>query len=252
MELTTSHIKRALTVAGFTILLTGGLHAQAKLSLTKSASNTVSVNLENSVSVAALQFTVNGSSNLTLNSAGKAGRTQDASWQIHQHQVNDSTVNVVILNAGLVNIPTGEGAVAEFSFSDNGSAHVSYATLSRVVVANQFARKVSVEISNVTWTNSIAQVEEKEFTLEQNYPNPFNPSTTIRYKLEQPGQVTLNIYDITGREVKRVMDQYTFAGTHSVTWNGRDEAGSQVASGVYFARLNMNGKFATLKMNLTK
>jgi len=252
MKLSTSHIKRTLATAGLTILVATGLQAQAKLALSKVSGNTVAINLENTMPVAGLQFTVNGSSNLALNNVKNSGRTQSGSWQVHQNQVNDSTINVVIINSGIADIPAGIGAIAEFTMTDNGSTSSSRIMLNNAVVANQYAQKVAVEISNIEWTSAIAQAQEKEFTLEQNYPNPFNPSTTIRYKLEQPGQVRLTIYDITGREVMRVMDQYQVGGTYSATWNGTDDAGRQVASGAYFAQLNMNGKFATLKMTLTK
>ena len=245
-------MNKTLTIAGLSILIATGLQAQAKLALAKVSENTVSINMENTMPVAGLQFTVNGSSNLALNNVKNSGRTQSGSWQIHQNQVNDSTINVVIINSGIADIPAGKGAIAEFTITDNGSASNSRVTLNKVVVADQFAQKVSVEISNIEWTSAIAQAQEKEFTLEQNYPNPFNPSTTIRYKLELPGQVRLTIYDITGREVMRVTDQYQVGGTYSATWNGTDDAGRQVASGAYFAQLNMDGKFATLKMTLTK
>ena len=245
-------MNKTLTTAGLTILMAVGLQAQAKLALAKVSENTVSINMENTMPVAGLQFTVNGSSNLALNNVKNSGRTQSGNWQVHQNQVNDSTINVVIINSGIADIPAGEGAIAEFTITDNGSTSSSRVTLNKVVVADQFAQKVAVEISNIEWTSAIAQAQEKEFTLEQNYPNPFNPSTTIRYKLELPGQVRLTIYDITGREVMRVMDQYQTGGTYSATWNGTDETGRQVASGAYFAQLNMDGKFATLKMTLTK
>ena len=252
MKFTTTNIRQILTVAGLIVLVTSAVSAQAKLSLAKVSGNTVSINLENSVSVAGVQLTVNASSNLVLESIEKSSRIANGGWQIHQNQVNDSTINIVIIHAGLVSIAAGEGAIAQFNFSENNAAGKSSVALSRVVIADQFAQKVSVTLSNLEWTSTIAQVQEKEFTLEQNFPNPFNPSTTIRYKLELPGQVRLSIYDITGREVMRVMDQYQVGGAYSVTWNGKDEAGRQVTSGVYFAQLNMNGKFETLRMTLTK
>jgi hypothetical protein len=159
----------------------------------------------------------------------------------------------VIINANTVDLPSGNGAIAEFSILEKGvTVDKSRITLSRVVAADPQAQKIPVSILNLEWSSTLAQVDEKTFQLEQNYPNPFNPSTTIRYKLEQPGQVRLSIFDITGREVMRVMDQYQVGGSYSVTWNGRDEAGQQLASGVYFARLNVNGAFSTMRMMLAK
>jgi hypothetical protein len=73
----------------------------------------------------------------------------------------------------------------------------------------------------------------KEFRLQQNYPNPFNPSTTIRYTLPQSAQVTLQIYDVTGREIATLVDEKSSAGDYRVKFNGKN-----LPSGIYFYRLN--------------
>jgi hypothetical protein len=69
-----------------------------------------------------------------------------------------------------------------------------------------------------------------------NYPNPFNPSTTIRYELPKDASVKMEIYDVTGRKVKTLLDGSRSAGYYSVVWNGRDENGREVASGMYLYR----------------
>ena len=88
--------------------------------------------------------------------------------------------------------------------------------------------------------------------LDQNYPNPFNPVTQIRYSLSRGAEVRLVIYDVLGREIVTLADGRQEAGLRTVTWNGRDAAGRQVASGVYFYRL-LAGEFAqTRKMVLLR
>jgi hypothetical protein len=245
-------VKKAFVVTSIAMLAAQTVLADATLSLVKAGANTVSINLDNPVSVAGLQFSINASSNLVLEPLRKDGRTQNGSWQIYQYQPNDSTINVVILNTNPTNLPAGMGAIAQFALSGNnaGFASGSRLTFSRVVIADEFAQRVPVSVVNLEWTT--AGTQDKQFTLEQNYPNPFNPTTTIRYKLEQPGQVRLSIFDMTGREVMRVIDQYQVGGMYSVTWNGKDEAGQPLASGVYFANLNVNGKFTTVRMTLMK
>jgi len=88
--------------------------------------------------------------------------------------------------------------------------------------------------------------------LKQNVPNPFNPSTSIAIGLPEAGLVKLLIYDATGRLVRRLVDGELPAGFRSVTWQGIDDAGNRVSSGVYFYRLETAGKSITKKMVLVK
>jgi hypothetical protein len=73
--------------------------------------------------------------------------------------------------------------------------------------------------------------------LRQNYPNPFNPTTTIEYRIVVESPVMLSIFDAKGREVRALVDEEQPAGDYSVGWNGRDNAGNRVSSGVYFYRI---------------
>ncbi len=85
-----------------------------------------------------------------------------------------------------------------------------------------------------------------------NFPNPFNPSTAISFTLPAPGRVSLTVYDITGRRVRELVSESLSAGVHTTVWDGKDERGESVASGVYISRLTM-GKFsATGKMLLVR
>jgi hypothetical protein len=76
------------------------------------------------------------------------------------------------------------------------------------------------------------------YSLEQNYPNPFNPTTQIRYGLPQQSHVVLAIYDVLGREVRRLFDGIQQAGSHELVWDGTGPGGTGVASGMYFYRLD--------------
>jgi len=91
------------------------------------------------------------------------------------------------------------------------------------------------------------------FTLLQNYPNPFNPSTTIGFSVPQSGPALLEIYDVTGRHVRTLISGQVAAGHHTVQWDGKDERGSSVGSGVYFYRLRSGANsVASMKMLLLK
>jgi hypothetical protein len=88
--------------------------------------------------------------------------------------------------------------------------------------------------------------------LSQNTPNPFNPTTTIRFTLPASQRVGLAIYSVDGRLVRMLVDDVKSRGTHDITWDGRDSAGSPVGSGMYFYRLTA-GKFSeSKKMMLLK
>lgn len=104
-----------------------------------------------------------------------------------------------------------------------------------------------------TVVEDIGGSQPAAFLLSQNYPNPFNPSTTIRFSLPQTEKVKLEVYDIQGRLIKSLVDYELYQpGNYEVTWDGSDNNGSRVASGIYFAKMQA-GKFAqTRKMNLVK
>jgi len=90
--------------------------------------------------------------------------------------------------------------------------------------------------------------------LYSNYPNPFNPSTTISYSIDQPSNVTIDIYNIKGQLIKKLYSGYvqTVNTKHSLVWSGTDSQGKQVASGIYFVRLKTSSFTKTRKMLLNK
>ncbi len=91
-----------------------------------------------------------------------------------------------------------------------------------------------------------------EFALYQNYPNPFNPSTLIRFDLPQKSTVKLQVYDILGRPVRTLVSGELEAGAHSVQWDGRNDRGERVGTGIYFYRLEAGTYVKTMKMMLVK
>ncbi len=90
------------------------------------------------------------------------------------------------------------------------------------------------------------------FKLSQNYPNPFNPQTVIKYDLPDPARVKLTIFNVLGQQVRTLVDREQEAGSKTLLWEGTDDQGQEVASGVYFFRLQA-GKFeATKRMVLVR
>ncbi|MDZ7724951.1 MAG: FlgD immunoglobulin-like domain containing protein [candidate division KSB1 bacterium] len=106
----------------------------------------------------------------------------------------------------------------------------------------------------VNINTKVAQQAElpEDFALEQNYPNPFNPSTSIHYALPADNQVTVQIFDVTGKLVTTLVNTQQKAGYHTVVWNGTDRYGNQVATGIYFYHLKSGDFTQTRKMMFAK
>ena len=90
------------------------------------------------------------------------------------------------------------------------------------------------------------------FALKQNYPNPFNPTTSIAYDLNEAGIINLTIYNISGQEVRTLVNEYQSAGDYFEIWDGSDNQRNMLTSGVYMYRLEVNGFQKTMKMLLIK
>ena len=92
----------------------------------------------------------------------------------------------------------------------------------------------------------------KTFALQQNYPNPFNPITTIRYDLAEASRVRLVVYDLLGRVIRTLVDTEQTAGSYRAVWDGRNDAGEAVASGIYLYRLEAGDMVRSKTMLLVK
>ncbi len=90
------------------------------------------------------------------------------------------------------------------------------------------------------------------FALHQNYPNPFNPSTTFVFDVPKATNVRLTVYNLLGEGVRTLLSSPVEAGTHSATWDGMDNQGKSVVSGVYFYRIEADEFVSTRKMVLLK
>ncbi len=84
------------------------------------------------------------------------------------------------------------------------------------------------------------------------FPNPFNPDTTIKFDLDEPGNVTLDIFNVRGQKVQKLVNGILETGSHYIAWNGKDLAGKSVSSGIYLARLQTEGSAVSSRMTLLK
>ena len=129
-----------------------------------------------------------------------------------------------------------------------GSINSIYVNDSTIFVGTEMTGLWSIPVPEVTAIRkTINSTFPSSYKLEQNYPNPFNPTTIIRYSLPKDGLVTLKVYDILGREVKTLVDEYKPAGSHDIIFNA-----SNLASGVYIYQLRSGNFTASKKLLLMK
>lgn len=110
-------------------------------------------------------------------------------------------------------------------------------------------REVDISLSPGKGTE---EIRPNEFVLEQNFPNPFNLTTTITYRLGSAATVQLVVYDLMGRVVRHLVDEPQNAGDYSVMWNGKDDSGIEVSSGVFLYALRVDGDTQVRKTILLK
>jgi hypothetical protein len=104
-----------------------------------------------------------------------------------------------------------------------------------------------------TGDDDIVDAVPRRTALHQNVPNPFNPVTEIAFDLAQAGHVSLRIYDVAGRQVRLLVNERLAArANHQVVWNGLDDSGNRVSSGVFFYRLDAPSFTSTRKMVVLK
>lgn len=114
-----------------------------------------------------------------------------------------------------------------------------------------FATEAEYDLNSVTGVSE-EPIVISDFNLYQNYPNPFNPSTQISYDIPSNTYVKLSIFNIIGQEVAQLVNSNQQAGRYNIVWNGTDNSGKELSSGVYIYSLKAGGLTLTKKMLLTK
>ena len=164
----------------------------------------------------------------------------------------------------------GEGPIATFYFSSKNSRYVPELKLTtwplsagelcfHMVDENgktiSMKKTEDVDIQIPIKSGDVKGFEgavPASFKMEQNSPNPFNPETVIKFSLPQDARVTLKVYNVLGQVVNTLVDEALPAGNHSATWDGKNEQGRDVASGVYFYRIKAGDFESIQKMTLLR
>lgn len=140
---------------------------------------------------------------------------------------------------------SGSGGAAVLTFRRIGNA------LGGFQLSNLQVLDASGSVSKIETVEAL-DMRPKEFGLDQNYPNPFNPATQISYRAPVDGHVKLVVYNLLGQQVRTLVNGFVPAGVYAVTWDGKDEVGRQVASGVYLYRMQADKFSAVKRMTLLK
>ena len=155
------------------------------------------------------------------------------------------------LNIGIVDIkavhyiPAGEGPIMSLKAEGDDFSSLTI----EAIWANEDGKLFQ---ANVTEKLETSPLRPAQYSLSPNYPNPFNPDTKICYTLPEGCHVKLSIYNLKGQRVKVLVDRFEAAGRKRVTWDGTNESGAQVASGVYFYKLEAGDFSSTKKMVLIR
>lgn len=232
----------------------------------------VPIELNNNVAMTALDLPLKFSEGVTLVGVSFDG-TRSENFDLKVAKIDNVNNTVVI---GLIPMVYGEnsalepgsGVIAnlEFSIMDPTVEDIEISTTSmdnpshdlmfvysdenqNLVGLQPEIANISVALSEIGGSSSMLPTS---YDLKQNAPNPFNPTTVLSYDLPKASQVSLEVYNVLGQNVKTLVDQFQEAGTNSVMWDGTDNGGSQVASGLYFYRLTADGFQATKKMMMLK
>lgn len=144
---------------------------------------------------------------------------------------------------------SGSGNLAEFTFRIKGPIP----DLADFSIADGILVDVDGHVDPITAVHveSMAKLPAT-YGLDQNMPNPFNPATAIQYQLPEDGHVRLVVYNLLGQEVRTLVDERVMAGHHAVMWDGRDDSGRSLATGVYLYRLTANDYKQVKRMLLLK
>ncbi|MFQ5709533.1 MAG: FlgD immunoglobulin-like domain containing protein [bacterium] len=190
------------------------------------------------------------------------GNDQDGIWRIDDiNSVFPDVVRIITEDAlygGDQNVQARAtidfDAAGNLIFMENANEHVFFVSPPSASPGNSFTT-TSAETLTVSVPTSVASSNDfgpTSYRLEPNYPNPFNPSTTVTYRLARAGMTTVKIYNLKGQAIRSLVDRIQPAGDYSIVWDGKDDAGKGVVSGVYILVLK-SGDFAqSRRMTLLK
>ena len=249
--LNTTWLNGLLTIGGIEVRLTGGGGTPGMLSIP------LMVEMNNGAPVKGIQFNIaDGVDYITIASVQGVGRGADFTFVGNEVAGNSMVLGV---NFNGQEIPPGEGAVIEIQFDIAANAPLGEfpIDITDLIVAAEGGEALPSNGMQYMWQSTTGVEDETElptaFDLDQNYPNPFNPTTTISYSVPEASEVQIGIYNLLGQEIRSLATGEHQAGFYTTMWDGLNQNGVRVESGVYLYRMSTtNGYNATKKLVLLK
>ncbi len=171
---------------------------------------------------------------------------------LYRYNIGASGIPVPVYR--LINAPVGMtidsvSGVVSWTPSETGDFGITVNAVNNQGIASQ---SYILHVVTSTGIGDLDNGQPKKFELSQNFPNPFNPSTSIRYSVKDQSKVTITIYNLLGQEVRTLVNEIQTPGFRQVIWNGKDDNGRAVSSGVYLYRLRAGDFVQSRKMLLMK
>lgn len=154
--------------------------------------------------------------------------------------------NILSSGTGALAVSTDHYKAVLFSFGWEGIENRDLRQMAFINVMNW----LQGDFASVPGQNENLTSLPDNFDLKQNYPNPFNPATTIKFDMPSAGNMSLKIFNLLGQEIKTLIDTKMQAGRHAITWDGTDNLGRNVSSGVYLYQMKTENFQKTRKMIL--
>ncbi len=156
----------------------------------------------------------------------------------------------IVLNEA--NIAPGDGPIVNLTVAGTGKVNFTLTTIGKqegITLVTPMAQEIPNEFEQSISGSSVLPASYDFF---QNFPNPFNATTTIRYNLPEQANVRLEVFNILGQRVKTLVNEPQTAGYKQVVWDGKNDQGDNVSSGVYFYRISAGKHRDVFKMSLLK
>jgi tetratricopeptide (TPR) repeat protein len=174
-------------------------------------------------------------------------------------ETSDALANMGVPLAQKESALYGKGVIHQYFLGDKRSAEEAYDSVLKLNPNSGWAKAITrhrrrdaIRVESQPGVRPQVQHDtQEEFSLN-NYPNPGNPSTAVSYNIPQTGKVRIQVFDVLGRLVKTLVDKNQEAGKYTIIWDGRDDRGIASASGVYFSKMQFNGRTLTTKMTLVR